>query len=299
MLIQQAINGLTLGSIYALVALGYTLVYGILLLINFAHSEVFMVGAYIGLGAVLLFAGLLPGSPAAAAVFALVFSMAATGVLGVVIEAVAYRPLRSAPRLAPLISALGVSIFLQNIMMLLFGAESKTFPDAMPVRVYTFAGGTTVSSLQLFIILTSIFLMLALNVFIRKTKLGKAMRATSQDLETSQLMGINVSAIISLTFFIGAGLGGAAGVLNGMYYGSIKYNMGFIPCIKAFTAAVLGGIGNVLGAMVGGFVLGILESLCAGYISSVYKDVFAFVILILVLIFRPEGLFGTRSADKV
>lgn len=301
MLLQQTINGLTLGSIYALIALGYTLVYGILRLINFAHSEVFMTGAYFGLFAINLFTGanMFGGSPALQIAGAMLFSMLLTGLLGVVLDLVAYRPLRNAPRLVPLISALGASIFLQNLMMLLVGAESKPYPDVVPVRVYKLGGSASLSSLQIIIVATSVFLMVALNVFIQRTKLGKAMRATSQDLETSRLMGIDVNSIISLTFFIGAALGGAAGVLNGMYYGSIKYNMGFIPGIKAFSAAVLGGIGNVPGAVLGGFLLGILESFGAGYISSVYKDVFALMILIVVLVFRPQGLLGRKSVDKL
>jgi branched-chain amino acid transport system permease protein len=301
MLLQQLINGLTLGSIYALVALGYTLVYGILLLINFAHSEIFMVGAYFGLYSIMLSSQthLFGTSPAGQIIGAMFITMVLTGILGVIIEFVAYRPLRNAPRLAPLISALGVSILLQNLMMLLCGADSKSFPDVFPVHVYKINASTTLSSLQIFIVATSVLLMAVLTLFIRRSKLGKAMRAASQDFETARLMGINVNLIVSITFFIGASLGGAAGVLNGMYYGSIRYNMGFIPCIKAFTAAVLGGIGNVPGAMLGGFLLGILESLGAGYFSSVYKDVFAFVILILVLVFRPQGLLGRKAADKL
>ncbi len=301
MLLQQIINGLTLGSIYALIALGYTLVYGILLLINFAHSEIFMMGAYFGIFSLNIFSrfDMFQGSPVLLVAGAITASMICTAVLGVVVEFVAYRPLRNAPRLAPLISAIGVSIFLQNIMMILVSPESKPFPETVPLHVYRITPTASVSSLQIFIIAISILLMLVLNIFIRKSKLGKAMRATSQDAETAMLMGINVNAVISLTFFIGAALGGAAGVLNGMYYGSVKYNMGFIPGIKAFTAAVLGGIGDVRGAMVGGFVLGILESMGAGYISSAYKDVFAFVILILVLVFRPQGLLGRKSSVKV
>jgi len=301
MLLQQIINGLTLGSIYALIALGYTLVYGILLLINFAHSEIFMMGAYFGIFSLNIFARLdmFQGSPVLLVAGAITAAMICTAVLGVVVELVAYRPLRNAPRLAPLISAIGVSILLQNIMMILVSPESKPFPETVPLHVYKITPTVSASSLQIFIIAISILLMLVLNVFIKKTKLGKAMRATSQDAETAKLMGINGNAVISLTFLIGAALGGAAGVLNGMYYGSVKYNMGFIPGIKAFTAAVLGGIGDVRGAMVGGFVLGILESMGAGYISSAYKDVFAFIILILVLVFRPQGLLGRKSTIKV
>lgn len=301
MLLQQIINGAVLGSIYALVALGYTLVYGILRLINFAHSEVFMMGAFFGLFALQALGGIpfFSHSPAMLIVAAMIISMALTGLLGVLLEIIAYRPLRNAPRLAPLISALGMSIFLQNVMMFAAGAQSKSFPEVFHVSVYRLTSRANVSSLQIFIMVTAVVMMAALTVFIRRTRAGKAMRAASQDFETSSLMGINVNAVISLTFLIGASLGGVAGVLNGMYYGSVKYNMGFIPCIKAFTAAVLGGIGNVPGAMLGGFSLGILESLGAGFSASQYKDVFAFVILILVLIFRPQGLLGAKSSDKV
>jgi branched-chain amino acid transport system permease protein len=301
MLLQQLINGVTLGSIYALIALGYTLVYGILLLINFAHSEIFMMGAYFGVFALALMAKfhIFGGSPALQVACAMGVSMVLTGILGMTVEFIAYRPLRNAPRLAPLISAIGVSIFHQNIKMLAVSPESRPFPETIPLHTIPIGGNASISTLQILIIATSIALMLLLNLFIRRTKLGKAMRATSQDSETARLMGINVNLVISITFFIGAALGGAAGVLNGMYYGSVKYNMGFIPGIKAFTAAVLGGIGDVRGAMLGGFMLGILESLAAGYISSAYKDVFAFIILILVLIFRPQGLLGKKAADKV
>ncbi|MBU1022954.1 MAG: branched-chain amino acid ABC transporter permease [bacterium] len=301
MFLQQIINGLTLGSIYALIALGYTLVYGILLLINFAHSEIFMIGAYFGYLALLILAknATIASSPAFLLFAAMASAMILTGLLGMLVEFAAYRPLRKASRLAPLISAIGVSIFLQNLMMILAGPESKPFPEIFPARAYNLTANATISSLQIFIMITSLVLMAVLNIFISKTKIGKAMRATSQDMETSRLMGIDVNLIISLTFFIGAALGGAAGVLNGMYYGSIKYNMGFIPGVKAFTAAVLGGIGDVRGAMLGGFMLGILECFGAGYISSQYKDVFAFIILIIVLVFRPQGLFGQKAITKV
>lgn len=301
MFLQQVINGVTLGSIYALIALGYTLVYGILLLINFAHSEIFMIGAYFGFFALILLAKIpvVAESPAMLIFLSIFIAMFLTGVLGVIIEYSAYRPLRKAPRLAPLISAIGVSIFLQNLVMILASPESKPFPEIFPAHAYNVTSTASISSLQIFIVITSIVLMSILNIFISKMKMGKAMRATSQDMETSRLMGIDVNTVISLTFFIGAALGGAAGVLNGMYYGSIKYNMGFIPGVKAFTAAVLGGIGDVRGAMMGGFLLGILECFGAGYISSQYKDVFAFIILIIVLVFRPQGLLGRRIVDKV
>jgi branched-chain amino acid transport system permease protein len=300
MFFQQIINGLTLGSIYALFALGYTLVYGILLMINFAHSEIFMVGAYIGFWVLALIPALLGANVPLTIVLVIVFvlAMVGTGVLASAMERTAYRPLRHAQRLAPLISAIGVSIFLQNLIMLTVGAESQPYPDLFSNKVYDIAG-VSISPLQILIFVLSISLMVILHLFVTRTKMGIAMRAVAQNHIVSQLMGINTNTIISLTFFIGGGLGGVAGVLNGLYYGSIKYNMGFMPGIKAFTAAVLGGIGNIRGAMVGGFVLGILEAMAAGYISSDYKDVIAFVVLIFVLLFRPTGIFGEAVAEKI
>ena len=298
MFAQQIINGLTLGSIYALFALGYTMVYGVLLMINFAHSEIFMVGAYVGFWVLALLPGILP--PIIPLYFLVIFGFALlfTGILAVSVEKMAYRPLRHAPRLAPLISAIGVSIFLQNLIMLTVGAESQPYPETFGVTQFEISG-VHVNSHQILIFTLSIVLMVALQLFITRTKLGKAMRAVAQNHIVSQLMGINTNTIIAVTFFIGGGLGGVAGVLNGLYYGSIKYNMGFLPGIKAFTAAVLGGIGNIKGAMAGGFLLGILEALSAGYISSEYKDVIAFVVLILVLVFKPTGIFGEEVAEKI
>jgi branched-chain amino acid transport system permease protein len=298
MFIQQLINGLTLGSIYALFALGYTMVYGILLMINFAHSEIFMVGAYIGFWVLSILPALFPQITPLYLLIVFVLAMVGTGVLAVSVERLAYRPLRRAQRLAPLISAIGVSIFLQNIIMLTVGSESQPYPRTMELQQFEF-GGIRLNTLQIFIFVLAVLLMVILQIFITRSKLGKAMRAVAQNHVVSQLMGINTNTIIAVTFFIGGGLGGVAGVLNGLYYGSIKYNMGFLPGIKAFTAAVLGGIGNIKGAMVGGFVLGILEALAAGYISSSYKDVIAFVVLILVLLFRPTGIFGEEVAEKI
>jgi branched-chain amino acid transport system permease protein len=297
MFIQQLINGLTLGSIYALFALGYTMVYGILLMINFAHSEIFMIGAFCGFW---VLAALPVMRYFSVPLFILVFAaaMLASGLIALLIERVAYRPLRRAPRLAPLISAIGVSIFLQNLVMLSVSAQSLPYPERFTVIQFNMYG-IVINSLQIFIFLLSVVLMAALHFFISRTKLGKAMQATAQNHAVAQLMGINVNSIIALTFFIGGGLGGVAGVLNGLYYGSIKYNMGFLPGIKAFTAAVLGGIGNIKGAMAGGFMLGILEAFAAGYISSENKDVIAFAVLILVLMFRPGGLFGEQITEKI
>ncbi len=289
------INGLTLGSIYALVALGYTMVYGILLMINFAHSEVFMLGAFVGCGALALCAGL----PAPIAIgIAFMIAMVVCGATAAGIEKLAYKPLRKAPRLAPLISAIGVSIVLQNAFFL-WRDDFIGFPIAIP-EVRFSVGPAQISLIQLVILFSSLMLMLGLWVFVNHTRFGQAIRACSQDRQAAGLMGIPVNRMISITFFIGAALGGAAGILYSLYYGSIKYNMGFVPGMKAFTAAVLGGIGNVPGAMVGGLVLGIAESLGAAFLPEAeWKDVFAFGILILVLIIRPSGLLGERTAEKV
>jgi len=321
---EQLINGITLGGMYALIALGYTLVYGILLMINFAHSELFMCGAYVGLGTLSVltnetfiseivakapfFAFLIPasafftsGTVGLISLFLIVFlvSMTVIGFMGVIIERFAYRPLRHAPRLAPLISAVGVSIFLQNAVLLWIDSKQIPFPNPMGISVaFTFLG-VSVSTLKVFIVATAIILMVLLDLYIGRSRMGKAMRATSQDREAAGLMGIDINLAIMLAFFIGPALGAVAGVFYGMYYGSIVFNMGFIPGMKAFTAAVIGGIGNLRGAMLGGFVLGIVESLAAGFLSSGYKDVIAFGVLILVLVFRPGGLLGESVVEKV
>lgn len=298
MILQQLVNGLTLGSLYALIALGYTMVYGVLLMINFAHSEIFMSGAVISLLCYKKLEAFLP--PTEAFLAAILISFLACAILAVLIERVAYRPLRRAARLTPLISAIGVSILLQNAVFLWISDQSIAYPQAFEVRHFRVLGAD-VNTLQLLILGVSLTLMLMLHVFVNKTRLGTAIRATAQDATTASLMGIPVNGIIAITFFIGGALGGVAGALNGMYYGSIKYNMGFVPGIKAFTAAVLGGIGNIPGAMCGGLILGLLESLVVGFIpnGSDWKDVIAFTVLLLILLFRPEGLFGRHVPDKV
>jgi len=311
-ILQQLINGVTLGGMYALIALGYTLVYGIMLMINFAHSEMFMSGGYVGLlvltlllkpevvgqSAVDFFTGSTAGVIAALAITFLIAALA-VGLLGVLIERTAYRPLRHAPRLAPLISAIGVSIFLQNAVLLWVSTKQLPYPQVIDVQTAFSIGGAEMTTLQVLIVTTSIFLLFVLDTFVSKTRIGKAMRATSQDRDAAGLMGIGINTVIALAFFIGPALGGVAGVFSGLYYGSVSYNMGFIPGIKSFTAAVIGGIGNLRGAMLGGFALGIIESLAAGFLSSGYKDVIAFAILILVLIFRPGGLLGESVVEKV
>ena len=298
MILQQLVNGLTLGSLYALIALGYTMVYGVLLMINFAHSEIFMAGAFVSLLCYKKLTAFLP--PTEAFVAGILISFLFCAILAVVMERVAYRPLRRAARLAPLISAIGVSILLQNAVFLWISDQSIAYPQAFEVKHFKFFGAQ-MNTLQLLILGVSLTLMLVLHFFVNKTRLGTAIRATAQDATTASLMGIPVNGIIAITFFIGGALGGVAGALNGMYYGSIKYNMGFVPGIKAFTAAVLGGIGNIPGAMCGGLILGVLESMVAGFIpnGSDWKDVIAFSVLLLILLFRPEGLFGRHVPDKV
>lgn len=300
MFFQQLINGITLGSIYALFALGYTMVYGILLMINFAHSEIFMVGAYIGFFALAIMPLAIQDIVPLNLSLVFVSSIVGAGLLAVLVERIAYRKLYGASRLTPLISAIGVSIFLQNIIQVGVSAQSQPYPypQSSDIAHFDFLG-IQVNSLQISIFLLAIGAMFALQLFVNRTKLGKAMRATAQNHTVSQLMGINVNLIITMTFLIGGALGGLAGVLNGMYYGSIKFNMGFFPGLKAFTAAVVGGIGNIKGAMVGGFLLGIIEAMSVGYISSAYKDVILFLVLILVLIFRPTGIMGEAVTEKI
>jgi branched-chain amino acid transport system permease protein len=298
-LVQQLVNGLTLGAIYSLIALGYTLVYGILTMINFAHSEVLMLGAFAALG----LAGLVPalfGSGPIALAGMFILGMAGAGIINVIVERLAYRPLRAVSRLAPLISAIGVSIVLQNSVFLWVSTQSLTFPEPVAITQIPI-GGATISSLQLVILLSALILMGLLHFFVEHTKWGKAMRACSDDITTAGLMGINADTVILMTFFVGGALGGAAGVLYGMNYGSIKYNLGFLPGAKAFTAAVLGGIGNIRGAVLGGFILGFLEVLASGYIpnGAQWRDVIAFSVLIVVLLVRPSGILGEKIAEKV
>ena len=300
MLIQQLVNGLTLGAIYSLIALGYTLVYGILAMINFAHSEVLMLGSFFALGFTMLMPSAFGGG-VAGVIGMFAASMLGAGLLNVLIERFAYRPLRHISRLAPLISAIGVSIVLQNAVFLWVSNQSVAFPQPISIRQIPIFGGATVSSLQLLILGAALGLMALLHFFVEHTKTGKAMRACADDLQTSALMGINPDLVIAITFFVGGALGGAAGVLYGMNYGSIKYSLGFLPGAKAFTAAVLGGIGNIRGAVLGGFILGFLEVLASGYIpnGAEWRDVVAFTVLIVVLLFRPSGILGEKIAEKV
>ncbi|MBI4323448.1 MAG: branched-chain amino acid ABC transporter permease [Candidatus Omnitrophica bacterium] len=300
LLLQQLANGFTIGAIYALIALGYTMVYGVIQLINFAHGEVFMVGAYLALTALLILgvAQPLTGVALAGVLTACVaLAVGGCGMLGWGIERLAYRPLRRAPRLTALITAIGVSFFLQNAVMLLYGATDRRFPAFIPARRWEW-GGTSLTLLQVVIWLTSGVLMVALQMLVTSTKLGKAMRATAQDPNACRLLGIPVDRIIALTFALGSGFAAVGGMLFGLYYNTVNFHDGYLTGLKAFTAAVLGGIGNIPGAMVGGLVLGILEGLGAGYLSSQWKNVFAFVVLVGLLVFKPTGLLGERVADR-
>jgi len=294
--LQQLINGLTLGSVYSLLALGYTMVYGILGLINFAHGEIYMIGAYLGIVYLGLFTFL--GWTESHLFLSLFCVFVLSGLTcagyGLSLERLAYRPLRSAHRLAPLISAIGMSIFLQNYVMLAQGSSDKVFPHLLPSGPLSEAG-IPVSGIQLFIMTASLLLMGGLHLFVRKTRLGKAMRATSQDKMMAALCGIPIDQIIAVTFIIGSTLAAMAGVMVSIYYGVVNFSIGYVAGLKAFTAAVLGGIGNIPGAMLGGLLLGLVESLGAAYLSSEFKDGFAFLILILVLIFRPTGLLGEKE----
>jgi branched-chain amino acid transport system permease protein len=286
MLLQQILNGLTAGSVYALIALGYTMIYGILGLINFAQGEIYMAGAF---AAVLLLSVFKVNF-----FLAFLFGMGIAALVGVILERLAFRPLRGGHPLVPLISAIGASILLQSLALLLFGPADRPFPVQFDFATLNLAG-VTVSSLQLAIFLAALFFMALLLLFVKYTKFGKAIMATAQDQETARLMGINVDRMISLTFLIGSALSGAAGIMMAIYYNATYPRMGLLPGLKAFSAAVLGGVGNIPGAIVGGLLLGVAENLGAGYVSSGYKDAIAFAILIVVLLVRPKGLLGGRS----
>ena len=286
---QQMVNALNLGAMYSLLAIGYTMVYGIIKLINFAHGEIFMCGAFFTWWFMTSFALPFP-------IAALIGIMLST-VLGIGVERIAYRPLRNAPRFAVIISVLGMSIFLQNMARIIWGAESQTFEvdfDVAPIII----GNVVIPIKKAFILATSFVLMFFLGLYVKKTYIGKAMRATAADPEAAEMMGININAVIVLTFAIGSAMGAVAGILFAINYNSIDPFMGFNAGLKAFTAAVLGGIGNIYGAMIGGILLGLFEGIGAGYISSMYRDAFAFGVLILVLIFRPEGLLGEIGKAK-
>jgi branched-chain amino acid transport system permease protein len=323
--LQQIINGLTLGCVYAVVALGYTMVYGIIQLINFAHGEVVMIGCMVAFSVIVALAG--SGMPPLAIVaLGILAAVPVCMAVGYVVERVAYRPLRNAPRLAPLITAIGVSIILQHLALLVWSRNIIAFPQIIKPEVYT-VGGAAISNVQIAIILASVLMMAGLIALVYRTNMGIAMRATSQNPQVAGLMGVDINRVISFTFVIGAALGAVAGVMVGSYYGIAHYQMGFLLGLKAFSAAVLGGIGNIAGAVLGGILMGLIEALGAGYVGdftnvcmldkflpgfrevceaspesslfgSNYKDVYAFIVLILVLVFRPQGLLGERVGDR-
>jgi branched-chain amino acid transport system permease protein len=302
--LQQIINGLTLGAVYAVVALGYTMVYGIIQLINFAHGELVMIGAMVAFS---LIGVLIPmGAPAPLAIVAATAcAMVICALLGYAMERLAYRPLRAAPRLAPLISAIGVSIILQHVALLIWSRNPLAFPQIIESRSYH-VGGAAITNIQIGILVISVAMMSGLAWLVYRTRLGTAMRATSQNAQVAALLGVDANRIIAATFLIGAALAAVAGVMVGSYYGIAHYTMGAGLGLKAFCAAVLGGIGNIPGAMLGGVLLGVVEALGAGYIGDLtnnvfgsnYQDVFAFIVLILVLVFRPSGLLGERVGDR-
>ncbi|HYP98800.1 MAG TPA: branched-chain amino acid ABC transporter permease [Polyangiaceae bacterium] len=301
--LQQLINGLSLGSIYALIALGYTMVYGILKLINFAHGEVFMVGAYTGFYAagalgVVGFEAHNQAFPLYLALLVLIIAMAAAALLGVTIEFLAYRPVRSAPRLTPLITAIGVSLFLQNAGMLLFSPNPQRYPAILSeVRFEWF--GVIVTNIKLTIFAVALCLMLGLHLFVQRTWTGRAMRALSFNIDAARLMGIDTNRVIRSTFAIGSALAAAGGILFGLDQITINPLMGVLTGLKAFVAAVLGGIGSIPGAVVGGLLIGLAEQLTAGYLSPEYRDAITFLILILILLLKPEGLLGVVRVEKV
>ncbi|MFN8649900.1 branched-chain amino acid ABC transporter permease [Streptococcus sp.] len=289
-MLQQLVNGLILGSVYALIALGYTMVYGIIKLINFAHGDLYMMGAFIGYYLINNFQ--------LNFFVALILTMILTACLGVLIEFLAYRPLRNSTKIAALITAIGVSFFLEYGMVYLFGANTRAFPQALETVKYNL-GPISVTNVQLTILGVSIFLMVALQFIVQKTKMGKAMRAVSVDSDAAQLMGINVNSTISFTFALGSALAGAAGVLIGLYYNSVEPLMGMAPGIKAFVAAVLGGIGIIPGAALGGFIIGLLETLAITIGLSSYRDAVVYGILIVILLVRPAGILGKNVKEKV
>jgi branched-chain amino acid transport system permease protein len=304
--IQQVINGLVLGSVYALVALGYTMVYGIIGLINFAHGEVLMVGALTSWTIIGLMQDAMPGAPGwLILLISLIIACLVAAVLNYVIEKVAYRPLRNSPKLAPLITAIGMSLLLQTLAMIIWKPNYKPYPTLMPSTPFDI-GGAVITPTQILILGTTVVALALLMWLVNYTRLGRAMRATAESPRVAALMGVKPDLVISATFVIGAVLAAIAGVMLAANYGTVQHTMGFLPGLKAFTAAVFGGIGNLAGAVVGGILLGLIESLGAGYIGDLtggvlgsnYSDIFAFIVLIVVLTLRPSGLLGERVADR-
>ncbi len=294
--LQQLANGLTIGSMFALVALGYTMVYGVMKLINFAHGDMVAAAAFIGLT---IFTQVMGESVSFLSVLGIfVLAAVCTACLGILLERLAYRPLRNAPRLSAVVSALGASLMIQNGVMLVWGPQMRMFPALVP-QVYWDLGGVVISLIQVIILVLSLVLMVGLYVFIEKTRMGAAIRASSIDQDAARLMGINVNSVITLIFIIGSSLGAVGGLFVGLYYRGITFSMGWQYGLYAFIAAILGGIGNIPGAMLGGVMLGLFQAFIAGYVSSTWADAFTFMLLILILIVRPTGLLGERVAEKV
>jgi branched-chain amino acid transport system permease protein len=300
--LQQLINGLTLGGVYALIALGYTLVYGVLQILNFAHGDVYMVGAFIGYFVMIAFGGPVASSIPVPLMIFLMFavSMLGTGVLGIAIERFAYRPLRNSSRIAPLISALGVSILLQNAALLIFGSTVRSYdtPSYIPSTAGFAVGDVTVDAIRLMVLILSLILMFALGRWVNKTQVGRAMRAIAVDKDAAVMMGIDIDKVIRWTFFVSAALAGAAGIMNGLLLRGVSNGMGFIPGLKGFTAAVLGGIGSIPGAMLGGLLLGVVEAMTQGYLSTNFSDTYTFILLIAIMLIRPNGLLGKKMIRK-
>ena len=300
---RQLVNGLTLGSVYALIALGYSMVYGILRLLNFAHGEVYMVGAFIGYGVLTALGG--PDDPAVPVALLLVAmfvaAMVGSGLLGVAIERFAYRPLRDSPRITPLISALGVSFFLQSSALLLFSARIRSYDtgDLIDASTGLDVGPLRISLVRILVVVAAVALMAVLRALVERTRLGRAMRATSYDREAAAMMGVDVDRVVVATFFIGSALAGAAGVMVGLVFSRVSHFMGFVAGLKGFTAAVVGGIGSIPGAMLGGLLIGLTEAFSAGYLSSTFQNLIVFGVLIAVMLVRPRGLLGSPAVTKV
>jgi branched-chain amino acid transport system permease protein len=300
LVLQQFINGITMGAVYAIIGLGYTMVYGVIRLINFAHGAVFMVGAYLGLTLLNLLGGANPSIGIAPALaIALVLPAIACAGIGFAMDRFVYRRLRAmrSHPMIPLIAALGIALMLETGAMLTWGKEFKVYPSILPVWHVAFADAV-LSNVQIVLLGICFAMMLGLHLFVQKTRIGKAMRATSLDQNAARLVGVDVDRIILLTFVLGSALAAVAGVLVGLYYGSVNFRMGYVPGLKAFTAAVLGGVGNIPGAMLGGLIIGLLETFGAAYISGEWKDAIAFIILIIVIVAKPTGLLGERVAER-
>jgi branched-chain amino acid transport system permease protein len=300
---QELVNGLTTGALYSLVALGFSMVYGVLKLLNFAHGDLYMVGAYIGFFVIQWFGGAQHLTIAVPLLLVIMFVLAAAlvGGLGVAIERFAYRPLRDAPRIAPLITAIGVSFFLESSALLLFGAQYRVYNTAEFISLSSGIqiGSVTIDSVQILVLVLGVVLMAGLQLLVNRTRLGRQMRAVAADREAAEMLGINVNFVITATFFLGSALAGVAGIMGGLLFNQVTSTIGFIAGLKAFTAAVVGGIGSIPGAMLGGLVIGVAESFVTGYISSTYSNLIVFGILIVVMLIRPSGLLGRAQLQKV